>query len=123
MQIIEHNNHTLKTDDLESRVFIFSAKKDSYKNLIDFGRDCISLKDEDGDFYVSRWKSPEYQIIAVSEKVIFETLDVVKDFICNNITNGARITKAFSFWDDWNNRFQVIEVDSTYYGIAWWTTV
>ncbi len=123
MYINEYNNYILRTIDCESRAIIISDDKKNYRNLIDFGNCCINLTDENGDLYVSRWESPEYQAISISEDDFWKICGIT-DYICNYITNGVKggITEAFGFWDDWNNSFQVIEVNNMYYGIYWWTT-
>ena len=126
MTVRELGNCSLKTIDIESRAVIFSDDNPGSQSLPEFVSSCIQAKDECGDLYAEPWESKPEDCLptAVPEEAFWRAFGTMEYFIEKELTDikkGSLLT-VLRLWDEWNNKFFVLETNAAYYGISWVTT-
>ncbi len=104
-------------NDSESSAVLLFDDKSNDRSLNEFGLNCLP--------YVAPLMKETLTCdgVAVSEEKFWEScLCVIKNIKDITDIEQGKIIAVLSFWDDWNDKFFVVETSNSYYGISWFTS-
>ena len=108
--------------DDEACAILFSAAKDEFANLLDFGIACANTNGEDGCLLIEPWEEKDYEAHEIPESVFWQEC-LIQDYLTTKTAlKKGNCKNVICFWEEWNNSFFVIEVENEYIGVEWWTT-